>query len=77
MNVKIICGAAHAYACISTDKFSLDVQLPHGKGAADGLRQRAEEFYEQARRYAERAARCEQAAEMVAPNAANGAVEAC
>lgn len=65
MNVKIIVGASHAYACISGDTFSMDIQLPGGKSAEADLRLQAAEFRKKAEQMLIRAERCEQAAAII------------
>ncbi|MCX7173902.1 MAG: hypothetical protein NT159_08245 [Proteobacteria bacterium] len=64
MKVRIFVGA-RAYACISTDTKSLDVQLSAGKPAAASLRESAKDMREEAARFLERAALIEAAAELV------------
>lgn len=64
MSVKIMCGAVYAYAFITEGMFSLDVQLPSGKSASDGLAQRAAEFRVTAQENAELAEKCHKAADI-------------
>jgi hypothetical protein len=62
MEVKVMCGAQYAYACLKAENFSMDVQLSHGKSAEKSLRQSAAEMIEDAQRRMARANRMLQAA---------------
>lgn len=65
MKVRIIVGAAGAYACITDPGFSLDVRLSAGRSAAQSLRQSAEEIRADVARRLERAQRMERAADIL------------
>lgn len=62
MKVRILIGAHAAYACITTPKTSLDVQLSPGRSAAQSLRESALELREKAARDIARADLMEEAA---------------
>jgi hypothetical protein len=65
MTVKSVCIlvlAEHAYAAISGDAFSMDVQLRAGRSAKKSLTESAAELRQQAARILKRAERMEQAA---------------
>jgi len=55
MNVKIIVGYAHAYACIKHDSISMDVQLDAGHPPEYSLKLSALELRENARKMLRRA----------------------
>lgn len=55
MNVRILIGAQHAYACIKTDNTSLDVLLSPGRSPAKSLLETAAEMREKAAKLIERA----------------------
>jgi hypothetical protein len=65
--VRILVGA-HAYAMIHTDTRDLDVQLIHGKSAAESLRVSAAGMREEAAAKTERAALVESAADWLERN---------
>lgn len=50
MEVKIIIGAANAYACITTPSTSLDIKLESGRSAQKSLREFANDQVERANR---------------------------
>jgi hypothetical protein len=41
MDVRILVGAEHAYACIKTRNKSMDIRLDHGVSASTSLRRHA------------------------------------
>lgn len=63
--VRVIIGASHAYACITTHRRSLDVQLQGGRSAVADLRRHAEEDERQAARLLDRAALVRRAAQVL------------
>ena len=65
MKVNVICGAQHAYACIKGDTFSMDVQLAHGKGPAQSLRESAVEIDTRIERLVKQAQRLRHAAQLL------------
>ena len=65
LKVRLIVGAAGAYACLSDDTYSMDVRLPGGRGAAADLRILAEEFDTKAQHCTERAKRMLDAADIL------------
>jgi len=66
MQVRVICGAQSAYACIQTPTTSLDMMLSPGRSAPQSLRESAAELRERAAQLLERAALLEAAAEVLA-----------
>lgn len=62
MKVRTFVGAQAAYACITTDTTSLDVQLAPGRSAPVALREWAAEQQERAARLTRQAALARQAA---------------
>jgi hypothetical protein len=66
---RIVVGAESAYAAISEPHYSLDVRLPHGCSASDGLRRRAAELRCEAADTLKRAARMDRAAMALETNA--------
>jgi len=65
LQVRVIVGASHAYACINGNRFSLDVQLNGGQSASSSLRQSAEELRKKAEENILRAERMEAAAKIL------------
>lgn len=63
MQVNVIVGASHAYACIKDDEFLMDVQLSAGRSPATSLRESAKECRDKAAAYLKRAERMEHAAD--------------
>jgi hypothetical protein len=62
MDVRILVGAEHAYACIKTRNKSMDIRLDHGVSASTSLRRHAEELRAKAARLLESAVLAELAA---------------
>lgn len=62
LKVRTIIGASHAYAAITGENFSLDVQLKGGCSAATSMRQTAAELRQEAADRIKRAMRIEAAA---------------
>lgn len=65
MNVKVIVGAQHAYACIKTETTSLDVLLSPGRSPAQSLLETATEMREKAAKLIARAELVEQAQKLL------------
>ena len=63
MKTRVIVGAESAYFCAQNETRSMDVLLPAGKGAIDGLRERIDEMQADIDRRAERLAFLREAAE--------------
>jgi transposase-like protein len=63
--VKVIVGAQYAYACIKTDRTTLDVQLAAGRSAAQAMREFAAEQREKAQRLLRQADLVDAAADLV------------
>lgn len=62
LKARVIVGASHAYACITTPTTSLDVQLLGAMSASASLERSAAELREKARSYLARAELMETAA---------------
>lgn len=65
MKARIIIGAQHAYACLSDDNFTMDVQLDHGHSASASLRHSASEMRTKANDMLRRAERMEAGAALL------------
>lgn len=61
ITVRLIVGAAAAYACIETGTRALDVRLAPGKPAGAAMREAAEEMRDEAQRLLRRASLIEDA----------------
>jgi hypothetical protein len=69
MNVRILVGASHAYACVETPAYQMDVQLQPGRSAVQSLRETAKSLREDAARLMLRAERCDEAAQELSRSA--------
>lgn len=67
-NVRIVCGAESAYACVKGPSYSMDVRLSGGRSAVARLRERAEEEKARAEAALIRAARIAAAADWLEAN---------
>lgn len=65
MQVKVLVGAQHAYACIKTKGTSLDVLLSPGRSPAKSLQETATEMREKAAKLIARAEMVEQAQKLL------------
>lgn len=65
ITLDLLQGAIHDYACIKTQDFSLDVEIPRGTPVSIALRERAQEYRTTSIHYARLAEKCDEAASLI------------